>query len=397
VPLSHNRQGQVVREVAPARFALPIPSQPTATLSLSVALIRDLQCVVPVPLAEDADDDLDDPDWLAPRDRWLTGVPPDARQWWDSAWIATATPAPPTQPKLIPIVSTAQTHDALALARLYIARWPEQENIIRDWLLPLGLDTNHGYRKTAVENSEVAKQRVALEDRRDRLQRWADSARQRHQRAQRRGDRLHAASKARGETLYRDLNQQQDALVAQGVDDFLLRRTIRERKADIDAALRVMAEQWWRADRERAAEWRKIERYCQEQRAVLRQLEDLTARAQPMYELDNAKDQVMTVLKVALTNLAMWTRDQYFPADYAHATWHRLAPFFRLPGRIVWGSTTVQVTLRPFNDRQLTRDLALLCERMHAAPPRLPDGRQLVFTIARAEYPALDMHNSAVA
>jgi hypothetical protein len=397
VPLSYDRQGHIVREVAPARFALPVPSQPATTLSLSVGLIRDLRCVVPVPPAGEEDDDLDDPDWLPPRERWLAGLPRAARRWWDSAWVATAAPASPTQPKLIPIVSTADAADAVALARLYTARWPEQENIIRDWLLPLGLDTNHGYRKAAVENSEVAKQRALLEDRRDRLQRWADSARQRYRRAQRRGDRLHAAHKARGEALYRDLNQQQDALVAQGVADYLLRRTIRERKADIDADLRIMAEHAWSADRERDAEWRKIERYCQEQRTVLRHLEDLTARAQPMYELDNAKDQVMTILKLALTNLAMWTRDQYFPTDYAHATWHRLAPFFRLPGRIVWGPTTVQVTLRPFNDRQLTRDLALLCQRVQAAPPHLPDGRQLVLTLASAECPAPDMQNQAVA
>jgi hypothetical protein len=31
------------------------------------------------------------------------------------------------------------------LAQTYIRRWPVQENIIRDFLLPLGLDTNHGY------------------------------------------------------------------------------------------------------------------------------------------------------------------------------------------------------------------------------------------------------------
>ena len=41
-----------------------------------------------------------------------------------------------------------------------IHRWPAQENIIKDYLLPLGLDTNHGFTKVAVENSEVAKRRV---------------------------------------------------------------------------------------------------------------------------------------------------------------------------------------------------------------------------------------------
>ena len=53
-----------------------------------------------------------------------------------------------------------------------------------------------------------------------------------------------------------------------------------------------------------------------------------------MYELDNRKDQVMTVCKVALANLGMWVRQQYFPASYAHAGWKRLQVFFQLPGRI---------------------------------------------------------------
>ncbi len=39
-----------------------------------------------------------------------------------------------------------------------------------------------------------------------------------------------------------------------------------------------------------------------------------------MDELEHAKDQVMTVLKLALANLVMWARDTYFPATYAQAT-----------------------------------------------------------------------------
>src|SRR5262249_49999269 len=139
--------------------------------------------------------------------------------------------------------------------------------------------------------------------------------------------------------------------------------------------------QYWRAERERDAEWRNIERYCQEQRTVLRQLEDLNAREQQMYELDNDKDQVMTVCKGALANLVMWKRDQYFPSDYAQATWYRLAPFFQLRGRVSWERATVRVALRPFNDQQLTRDLTALCERVNAHAPHLPDGRQLIMSV----------------
>ena len=59
-----------------------------------------------------------------------------------------------------------------------------------------------------------------------------------------------------------------------------------------------------------------------------------------MYEIDNRKDQVMTVCKVALANLAMWVHDHYFPPSYAQATWKRLLPFFQLPGTITQDATS---------------------------------------------------------
>jgi len=92
----------------------------------------------------------------------------------------------------------------------------------------------------------------------------------------------------------------------------------------------------------------------------------------------------MTVCKVALANLTMWVRDQYFPASYGHATWGRLLPFFQLSGTITRDARTIQVELTPFNDRALNRDLAQLCERVNQASPHLPDGRQLSFTIRSA-------------
>src|SRR3989442_15526960 len=109
-----------------------------------------------------------------------------------------------------------------------------------------------------------------------------------------------------------------------------------------------------------------------------------------MYALDNAKDHVMTVCKVAVANLFMCARDQFFPASYAHATWVRLAPFFQLPGRIVAEPDQVCVELRPFNDRQLNRDLAEACARVQAVRPRLPDGRHLVLAVRGVSHATLD-------
>ena len=368
VPWRCDRRGRVIREVASARYSLPLPDHPGQRLPLWVALVRDWTRQVPVPASKAVQ---------ASRPRWDADLEWKAGWWWDADWVATSSPALPTEPKLIPIVTTAPLVDAVALAETYTHRWPAQENSLRDWLLALGLDTNHGYRATPVENSEVSKRRGALQGRLERLQRWAQRARERTDRASRRYKRRCQESKAYADHLYRLLTDHQQDLLQQGVDRDEVRLTIRQEQREADAKIAAYEQRQWRAYDTSNAEFRKCERYCREQRQVLRALEDLATAERPMYALDQRKDQVMTALKLALVNLVMWVRQQYFPASYAQATWHRLAPFFRLPGQIHHTPETVEIVVRPFNDRRLMRDLAALCVQINTTLPHLPDGRLL--------------------
>lgn len=146
-------------------------------------------------------------------------------------------------------------------------------------------------------------------------------------------------------------------------------------KAEADAELEPLWQRVYRVQEKSYRESTKHERYCREQRELLRALEDLAASERVMHELDNRKDQIITICKVALANLAIWVRDRFFSSTYAHATWQRLQAFFRLPGRVLWDREGVHVELRPFNNRQLTRDLVGVCRRVNEVRPRLPDGR----------------------
>ncbi len=372
VPLERDQHGKLVREVAPACFALPLPDQKGQFLPVRVALIRDLRRRVPCTQQEEETEE-------------------DVRKpaWWQAEWKAEPTPATPTTAKLIPIVTTADTIDAVELAQTYTRRWPVQENIIRDFLLPLGLDTNHGYGKVPIVNSEVAKKRAALEKRLSTVERWMASARVRSHKASLLYDRLWKQTKAYGDELYRKLNAHQDALVAQGVDYYEQRAQIKAEKAVIDAELEQRWQRVWRAYNTSSKESEKQQRYAHEQCDLLRALEDLAATERTMYELDNRKDHVMTVCKLALANVVMWTRDHYFPITYAHATWARLAPFFQLRGAVVSTRHTVSVELHPFNDRQYNRDLMALCQRVNERQVRLPDGRLLVFSVMETRRPIL--------
>ena len=367
VPLTVDRRGTVLREVAPAQFLLARPDQNEEPLRLAVALIRDLRKAVPCSPSEEN----------FPR-AWWADIRQEEVAWWQEGWQATPAPASPTEPKLIPIVTTAEQIDALALARTYIHRWSAQENVIKDWLLPLGLDINHGFAKMPVVNSEVSKKREAWEKRLANAERWGEAARVKAHRASTLSTKLWKQTKERSEQLYRTLNERIWELEAQGMSSYQLRMESKKLKVEADAELEPLWQHVSRVRENSHRESTKHERYCREQRELLRALEDLAANECLMYELDNRKDQIMTVCKLALANLAMWVRDRFFPSTYAHATWQRLQPFFRLPGRIQWSHDAVHIDLRPFNNRQLTRDLLAVCQRVNEIQSRIPDGRLLI-------------------
>ncbi len=366
MPLSRDRHGDVTREVAPACYSLPLPDCADERLELRVALVRDLRRRVPC-----ASESGEAPP-LEPC--------PDSPSWFDASWVATAAPLAPTEPALVPIVTTATESDAAEMAKAYMHRWPAQENVIRDWLLPLGLDTNHGYAKKSVPNSEVEKKRTALEKRLANAKRWDEKARLASIRAQKTSDRQWKSAKERSRELHSELNRQLSDLESHGVSEREYRARKKELVDAVEAEMEGHRRGYYRSHDSCNREYAKWERYRREQRELLRVLEDLAASEKRMYELDDSKDQLMTVLKLALANLAMWVRDNYFPAEYTRATWQRLAPFFRLPGRIAWGGETVDVELRPFNDRQLNRDLAAVSALVAQAQLRLPDGRSLLLS-----------------
>lgn len=163
------------------------------------------------------------------------------------------------------------------------------------------------------------------------------------------------------------------------------------------ALVEAYRQRQWKAYDTSNREFAKCQKYCREQRELLRALEDLAHHERDMYELDHRKDQVMSVYKVALANLGMWVRDRYFPASYAHASWHRLRPFFQLPGRLRWGAEWVEVELKLFHDRALNRDLELLCRKVAKAQLSLPDGRRLLFKMQGAALPDLATQERSVA
>jgi hypothetical protein len=128
-PWRSNRAGRVICEGAAARFALPRPNPADPAVEVAVALIREWRKLLPAE-AEAAATEHD----------WQCDLPLNSPQFWEEGWQAVPTPPVPKIPKLMAVVSTGPQGDALELAQTYFKRWNCQENIIRDWLLPLNLE-----------------------------------------------------------------------------------------------------------------------------------------------------------------------------------------------------------------------------------------------------------------
>jgi hypothetical protein len=168
-PWRYNRRGQLICEVAAARFMLRRQEQASPAVEVEVALIRDWRKLLPVEEAEEAADTRDGQADLIDHQR----------HFWEEGGQALPAPAALTTAKLIPVITTGQGMKALELAHTYFKRWNCQENAIRDWLIPLNLDTNHGYAKEQVVNSELAKRQGVLEGREQRLEHLAQTSRAR--------------------------------------------------------------------------------------------------------------------------------------------------------------------------------------------------------------------------
>jgi hypothetical protein len=128
-PWRFNQQGQMICEVAAARFTLKRPDDALPPLEVEVALIRDWRKML---VSEGVGEATDDQDWQA-------DLCPQQQQFWEEGWQALPTPPIPTMPKLIPVITTRSGMQAAELAQTYFRRWNCQENAIRDWLIPLKL------------------------------------------------------------------------------------------------------------------------------------------------------------------------------------------------------------------------------------------------------------------
>ena len=104
------------------------------------------------------------------------------------------------------------------------------------------------------------------------------------------------------------------------------------------------------------------------------------------FEVDAEKDQLMTHLRIAAYNAALFTREQYFGRAYQHirpaTLWRR---FLSQDGSYRETDDRLLISLKPFRDPELHRTAQEACARFNERHIRLRSGKWLQITVTNSQ------------
>ncbi len=279
--------------------------------------------------------------------------------------------------RLIVIVTTLDRQHEPDIRRpvgWYLARWDVQENSFRALEAFVPLDLNFGVNgKQPVPNRPVLARIAELTPHLQAVARKIESKLQ--QRAAQQA--LIERQVARHDRQLATWLQQQNRLRVKARTQRLAQ--LHARMADYRARHHQRLSRY--LARQRKLE-DQIEAHRQEQTQVCQQLAELDPQA-PFFEVDTETDQLVTHLRLAVYNSALFAREHYFGSTYQRSTpltlWRW---FFSQDGYYRPEATRIVVTLKPFRDAHLHQAAHEACERFNREQIKTATGQLIHMAVA---------------
>ena len=269
---------------------------------------------------------------------------------------------------------------------VYRARWPASENVIREMVSGDNLNENYGYTRTEVPNRLRQHQQVeaqaqvhTTQTQLAHTQHQLDLTRVRLEQQKHAAVAKQAALATAHAARHAELQTRREA----GQPT----RRVEQQLAHLDDAAADLAQRHQERvqqvhtqtlaplDLRRA----QLEATLVARQAALAQIDT----AQPMFERDLEKDQIMADFQATLLNAHRWCCDHYFTGEWSHLELETAtARIYRQRGRVVYADTRVEVTLAAFAYRA-DQDLAeAACARFNARCVHDAAGRLIVMAVA---------------
>ncbi len=221
--------------------------------------------------------------------------------------------------KLIPIITNLTCKnepDIRRIAKRYFDRWPNQENMFRDAMEALKVDTNHGYKKEEVPNRVVRRKKEELETNLRGIARRLKAATRERQKAVTLLKKMEEIYETRKKQLQRD---KADLYAKIGLTEQIKpRQNLLKDLRDIEAKLSKIGEQYGRQLSELKTALKNRQRH---EKGLITQKENKENEIKNLdlekvlYEIKTEKDHLMSNFKMLLINLSSYAQAQYFPED----------------------------------------------------------------------------------
>jgi hypothetical protein len=315
-----------------------------------------------------------------PRTSLITHRVADA-DWWltDTVKVRCGLVYPIDHPdRLVVVVTTVNRHrapDIRVPVMWYLNRWEVQENCFRALEAFVHIDLNFGLNaKRQVPDRHVAIQLTELTQHLQAVECKIEHKQEQH-------------------TEIQDQIENQLARYDGKLAAFHRRLVNARRQASKDAARQAELADYQQRHHKRLAKRlteqhqleTALEQHQVERTRVLAQLAALDPHAM-FFEIDAEKDQIVTHVRIAAYNCALFAREQYFGPAYQRTrpiTLWRL--FFSQDGYYRETEECVLITLKPFRDQQLHQAALAACQRFNERRIRLRSGKWLQMAVGECK------------
>lgn len=285
--------------------------------------------------------------------------------------------------KLIPIITNLtpqEEPDIAKIAKRYFNRWPNQENIFRDAMQALKVDTNHGYKKEEVDNRVVKRKKEELETNlRGIMQKLEKATRERDEAAETL-NKLKEIYQSRKQDYQKEINELYTK-TGSPLSNIEERRNYLSRLKLLEKRLRKLSEEYT----ENLSQWElKLKNKEQHQKTLLTQKKNKENEIKSLdlekalYEIKTEKDHLMSNFKMLLINLSSYAQRQYFPESVHNFTMESMMKaFYQQDGYIKERKRRIDVTLHSYDEPDLQKAVEYACMKFNNSDLRISERQRI--------------------
>ena len=284
--------------------------------------------------------------------------------------------------KLIPIITNLtrkEEPDIRKIAKRYFDRWPYQENMFKDAMKAIKVDTNHGFKKKEVPNRVARRKKEELETNLRGITKKLRKAKR-----EKRGV-------AKALTKVKEFYQTSRQIYREEINDLYakIKLPISQKEKQkhlsrlklLEKRLTRLSERYGRS----LIRWEvSLKNKEQHEKGLLTQKKNKEREIKkldvnrPLYEIKKEKDHLMSNFKMLLINLSSHAQRSYFPEVVHNFTMDSMMKaFYQQDGYIKIKKKRIDVTLHSYDDPFLQKAAEYACLRFNESDRRTLDGQRI--------------------